>query len=83
MTRIGYFSLTLDGYFNPTLIAATDEFHQLFVPGRGARVTDVLIDSLGAAAGILLFLAVRRLLARPVQRRKEAENVVLGREKTT
>lgn len=30
--------------------ACTDEFHQLFVPGRAGRVTDVLIDSIGAAA---------------------------------
>ena len=28
--------------------AVTDEFHQLFVPGRAGRVTDVLIDSAGA-----------------------------------
>ena len=27
--------------------AATDEFHQLFVPGRAGMVTDVLIDSIG------------------------------------
>lgn len=26
MTRIGYFSLTLDGYFNPTLISELDSF---------------------------------------------------------
>ncbi len=29
--------------------AATDEFHQLFVPGRAGMVQDVVIDSLGAA----------------------------------
>jgi len=33
------------------LYAATDEFHQLFVPGRASRVTDVMIDSVGAAIG--------------------------------
>ena len=27
--------------------AFTDEIHQLFVPGRGGRLSDVLIDSLG------------------------------------
>jgi VanZ family protein len=34
------------------LYAVSDEVHQLFVPGRGAQVTDVLIDSLGALVGI-------------------------------
>jgi VanZ family protein len=28
--------------------ACTDEFHQLFVPGRAGLITDVLIDSIGA-----------------------------------
>lgn len=31
------------------LYACTDEIHQLFVPGRAGMVTDVLIDSVGAA----------------------------------
>lgn len=35
--------------------AMTDEIHQLFVPGRAGRVSDVCIDSLGAALGLLLF----------------------------
>lgn len=30
--------------------ACTDELHQIFVPGRAGRVTDVLIDSSGAFA---------------------------------
>jgi len=35
------------------LYAASDEFHQSFVPSRGAAVTDVLIDTSGAALGLL------------------------------
>ncbi len=34
--------------------AATDEFHQFFIPGRSAQVRDVLIDALGAILGLLL-----------------------------
>jgi VanZ family protein len=34
------------------LYAVSDEVHQLFVPGRGAQVTDVLIDTAGAILGI-------------------------------
>jgi len=33
--------------------AATDEYHQWFVPSRGASVWDVLLDALGATAGVL------------------------------
>ena len=33
--------------------AITDEFHQSLVPSRQGQVTDVLIDSLGAALGLL------------------------------
>ena len=35
------------------ITAATDEFRQLFVPGRAGRVTDVLIDSAGAFLALL------------------------------
>ncbi len=37
------------------LYAITDEIHQLFVPGRGTEVTDVLIDGIGALIGIGLY----------------------------
>ena len=35
------------------LYAASDEFHQSFVAGRGATVMDVGIDSIGAGLGLL------------------------------
>lgn len=37
--------------------AAVDEIHQLFVPGRTAKVTDVLIDGAGSIIGMLLLRA--------------------------
>ena len=42
--------------------ACTDELHQLFVPGRAGMVTDVLIDSMGAAliTGLLWIVGRRR-----------------------
>ena len=43
--------------------AASDEFHQLFVPGRAGLVTDVCIDSAGALLGILLFLVALQLIS--------------------
>jgi VanZ family protein len=39
------------------IYGASDEFHQSFVPGRGATVVDVLIDTLGAALGVAGSLA--------------------------
>jgi len=34
------------------IYAASDEIHQLFVPGRGCQFKDVMIDSAGAFVGI-------------------------------
>jgi len=42
------------------LYAATDEFHQTFVPSREGCLRDVCIDSSGALAGLLLFWALGR-----------------------
>lgn len=36
------------------LYAGTDELHQLFVPGRACRITDVLVDGIGILAGVTL-----------------------------
>ena len=36
------------------LYAASDEFHQLFVPSREASIRDVFIDSTGAALGLAI-----------------------------
>lgn len=40
------------------LYAASDEYHQSFVPSRGASVLDALIDVLGVAVGVALSLWV-------------------------
>ena len=37
------------------LYAASDEWHQSFVPGRHPQLTDVLIDLCGATTGLLIF----------------------------
>lgn len=36
------------------IYAATDEFHQLFVPGRSGEVRDILIDTVAATVGIAI-----------------------------
>lgn len=40
------------------LYAVTDEFHQLFIPGRGSRAVDVGIDIVGACLGLALYFAL-------------------------
>ena len=46
------------------LYAATDEFHQLFVPGRSGQFSDVILDSAGALAGLLILALVRKIIGR-------------------
>ncbi|MDR1358604.1 MAG: VanZ family protein, partial [Coriobacteriales bacterium] len=43
--------------------AASDEIHQLFVPGRSSDPVDVLTDILGASAGALLTALVLKRLS--------------------
>lgn len=53
--RLFLFSIIISGIY-----AITDEFHQLFVPGRCGRISDVLIDTVGAMIGAAFFLFVLR-----------------------
>lgn len=49
------------------LFAVSDEIHQLFVPGRGSQVKDVLIDSSGATIGIILCGMIQKTLKLPIK----------------
>ena len=40
--------------------AATDEWHQTFVPHRGGHITDVLIDSIGVIIALAVYALVQR-----------------------
>jgi VanZ family protein len=42
------------------LYASSDEFHQIFVPTRTPAIHDVVIDTLGGAAALLVFWLVGR-----------------------
>lgn len=44
------------------LFACTDEFHQLFVPGRSGQFTDVCIDTIGACIGMLIIFLIRKII---------------------
>lgn len=48
--------------------AMSDEFHQLYVPGRSGEIKDVLLDSTGSLVGIIGYFFVRHRV------KKRAEN---------
>jgi VanZ family protein len=52
------------------LYAVTDEIHQTFVSGRSAEVRDVLIDTIGASLGVVLYWAILKV----IKKRKLAKN---------
>ena len=53
--------------------AATDEVHQLFVPGRSGQLKDVLIDTAGGALGLGLLALILYLKRR--RKMKETEKL--------
>ena len=57
--------------------ACTDEFHQLFVPGRSGMFTDVLIDTAGGLIGLICILIVSKIRA------KRSKNGIVNPDKTT
>ena len=52
--KTALFSLSLAAVY-----AAGDEFHQSFVPSRGASVQDVVIDACGACLGLMVLRAFK------------------------
>lgn len=58
------------------LYAVTDEFHQFFIPSRSAEIRDVCIDSSGALMGILITIAMQKLISKVKnkERKQVSEN---------
>ena len=54
----------LEVVFVAVVYASTDEFHQLFVPGRNGQFIDVLIDGVGALIGVLIVFLVYKLVCK-------------------
>lgn len=46
------------------LYACSDEFHQLFIIGRSARVLDVLIDTFGSSCSISIFYIFNKKISK-------------------
>lgn len=55
------------GWAFSVIYAATDEIHQLFVPGRSGMFTDVCIDSVGSFIGVIIFMICYRKVSKKKQ----------------
>lgn len=56
------------------LYAISDEVHQLFVPGRGGQVSDVLIDSAGASVGIGIYMLIGKVVNKGISMKQDWRN---------
>ena len=50
--------------------AGTDEFHQLFIPGRYGCFADVLLDTCGGTSGLCACVFAEKTMSRRKQKRK-------------
>lgn len=50
------------------IYASTDEIHQVFVPGRGPLITDVILDTLGVITGIFISILILEMLGKIVKK---------------
>lgn len=50
--------------------AASDEIHQLFVPGRAGRFSDVCIDTAGAALGLLFLFFILKIIGKHCEKNR-------------
>lgn len=53
------------------IYAISDECHQIFIPGRGPAVTDVLIDTFGVLFGIIIVIVVISIYAKVFVEKKK------------
>ncbi len=57
------------------LYATSDEIHQMFSPGRGPQVSDVILDSAGVLLGILIVMLITKIYKK-IKNKKEIKKVI-------
>ena len=62
--------------------ALTDEFHQMFVDGRGASFTDCLIDTGGALLGVLAALVIYCIMYTIMTKYQKHKGLIKGAYET-
>lgn len=56
------------------LYACSDEWHQVFVPGRSGKVIDIFIDTSGALIGIIIVLFIFIIVRKIMSKKKNTDN---------
>lgn len=51
--------------------AASDEFHQYFVPGRSAQISDVILDSTGAFVGVVFIYLLLKFICKVLKKQNQ------------
>jgi VanZ family protein len=59
-----------------SLYSITDEFHQMFIPGRSASPKDIVLDTLAALMGVAFMLGLMAARAFFKQKREPADQAV-------
>lgn len=68
--RVAWMAAVMCAFAATSLYGATDEWHQLFTPGRSSDVRDWLADTIGGGLGAAgYYLAASRLFVSTVSRR--------------
>lgn len=58
-SRREFYYLSLLSFCFCIIYSISDEFHQTFIPGRSGEARDVMIDSIGAFAGIFIYMILK------------------------
>lgn len=61
-TRFTNIVTYLISFIAATIYGATDELHQMFIPGRGPLLSDIFIDSVSALTGVVFIAVIIELL---------------------
>lgn len=48
--------------------ACSDEIHQIFVPGRAFQFSDIIVDAIGSATGIIVIVFLRNIFKLKMER---------------
>lgn len=65
------------------LYACSDEFHQLFVPGRSGEFADIALDTVAASLGILMVLLIATIVNKIKNRNKNKPQKLLEKNVDT